>query len=301
MNDPTPPPERPLPDAARTRIRAELLEHAHRHRSTAPRWLVPAGAAAAVALVAGLGYWAISPGGSGPDSLPVTGGGTSGVVESHGPTPQGTSDPSTLPSASGTVSGSEGTTPTPGSSVPASGKPDGGHQVGTGTCPVELENVLKGAQEAVAFPTDAQGGTTSIYVKGEQFSLCDTRAGTTTVTHPLPVVPVDEAQTYRVLSIYPPTDDGYRTVRVAGGRVPDGVTDFDAAYTFPDGHVEHSTTATDSEGHTWWRMVYAYASGGGNETELPGIQVTVSMDGEEHQGIVLGWGVDTCAQANHGC
>jgi hypothetical protein len=58
MNDATPPPERPLPDGSRARIRADLLGHAHENRSSAPRWLVPAGAAAAVALVAGVGYWA---------------------------------------------------------------------------------------------------------------------------------------------------------------------------------------------------------------------------------------------------
>ena len=55
MTDPTPPPERPLSDQARARIRADLLAHAHDHHSATPRWLVSAGAAAAVALVAGLG------------------------------------------------------------------------------------------------------------------------------------------------------------------------------------------------------------------------------------------------------
>ena len=47
MNEPTPPPDRPLPDDARARIRADLLQHAHEHRSTTRRWMVPAGAAAA--------------------------------------------------------------------------------------------------------------------------------------------------------------------------------------------------------------------------------------------------------------
>ena len=40
MTEP-PAPERPLPDEARARIRAELLAHAHENRSSAPRWAVP--------------------------------------------------------------------------------------------------------------------------------------------------------------------------------------------------------------------------------------------------------------------
>src|SRR3954453_7107389 len=76
MTEPPPPPERPLPEASRARIRADLVQHAHDDRSTAPRWLVPAGAAAAVAVVAGLAYWAINPGAE-DAGLPVTGGGSS--------------------------------------------------------------------------------------------------------------------------------------------------------------------------------------------------------------------------------
>src|SRR4051812_14007830 len=77
MTEPTPPPERPLSDRARARIHAELLQHAAQNRSHAPRWVVPVGAAAAVALVAGLSVWAVNAGGSDDEGLPVTGGGSS--------------------------------------------------------------------------------------------------------------------------------------------------------------------------------------------------------------------------------
>ena len=135
MTEPTPPPERPLPDQARARIRAELLAHAHDHRSAAPRWLVPAGAAAAVALVAGLGYWAISPGGSETDGLPVTGGGTSSAA----------ADTPATPTPTGTAHADRGHQPRRGHRRPARGP----CQVGTRSCEEEMANVLEGASLAL--------------------------------------------------------------------------------------------------------------------------------------------------------
>ena len=280
MTEPTPPPERPLSDEARARIRAELLEHAHEHRSATPRWVVPAGAAAAVALVAGLSYWAISPGGSETDGLPITGDGTSSAPATPEPS-------APLPSNEGTA------TPKDPATV----------QVGVGTCPVELENVLKGAELAFDFLVAGEEPTTSTsyWVKGDKFSLCYAFDGSTTVTHPLPLTPQDDVATYRVLSLYPPTKNGYQTIRVAGGIVPAGAEDvFDVAYTFPDGHTEHATKATDAQGRTWWRMIYTYDDGGGNEMEKPEIEVTMSLSGVQRH-YTLAWGEDTCAQANHGC
>ncbi len=291
MAEPTPPPERPLPDQARARIRADLLAQAREHRS-APRWLVPAGAAAAVALVAGLGYWAIDAGGSDPDSLPVTGGGTdtvvtltpSSAVPSSLPSDGASSTPT--PKGPGTISATAGTLP-PGS--------DDAVQVGTGSCETELEFVLKGATLAVQVD-DA----TSFWVKGDRFSLCYVMDGSTTVTHPLPLEPRDDVATYRVLSMFPPTDDGYQTVRVAGGVVPAGATAFDVQYTFPDSHIEAARTVTDDQGRAWWVMARTYAGPGGNEMNQPEIEVRVSLSGVQKR-YTLQWAIDTCAQANHGC
>jgi hypothetical protein len=273
MNDPTPPPERPLPDGSRARIRADLLGHAHENRSPAPRWLVPAGAAAAVALVAGVGYWAISPGGNEADQTPVGGGGSaSGAPATSSPT----ADQTVVPTA-----------------------PTAPIEVATGSCPEELPNVLPGAELALDFPAGHDDGTTSFYVKGDRFVLCDIREGTTTVQQPMRLTPLNDATTYAVSSLFL-GGPGHRAIRVGGGIVPAGAPAFDVAYTFPDGHTERATQATDEQGRTWWRMVYAYDDGGGNEMDKAPIEVTVSFSGAQHH-YTLAWGLYTCAQANHGC
>ena len=286
MTEPTPPPERPLSDQARARIRADLLANAQEHRSVTRRWAVPAGAAAAVALVAGLGYWAINPGGSGTDGLPVTGGGTSSATAT--PSVPSTSDQGTstsMPAAPSTIAESQSTVP-----------PDKDDPVGAATCQEELENVLKGA--TLALEVD---DTTSFWVKGDKFTLCYAIDGSTTLTHPLPLTPQDDVATYRVLSMFLPTKNGFQTVRAAGGMVPAGAEEvFDVAYTFPNGHTEHATKATDAQGRTWWRMAYAYNGGGGSELDKPEITVTMSLSGVQKE-YTLAWGEDTCAQANHGC
>jgi hypothetical protein len=275
--EPTPPPERPLSDQARSRIRAELLRTARENRSSAPRFLVPAGAAAAVVLVAALSAWAISSGSSEPGStsVPVAGGGSSSAPPASGPA-----------SSSATAA----------SSVPT--KPSAPVEVATGTCPEELPNVLPGAEPAFDFPAGGDTGTTSFFVKGDRFVLCDIRDGVTTVQQPMPLSPKGDATTYAVSSLF--LGQGNQVVRVGGGVVPDGAADFDVAYTFPDGHVEHATTAADQTGRVWWRMVYTYDDGAGNALDKTPIAVTVSSS-DTQQHFTLGWGLYTCAQANHGC
>ncbi|HEX5088738.1 MAG TPA: hypothetical protein VFV89_13085 [Nocardioides sp.] len=274
---PTPPPERPLPDRARARIRGELLQYAGDNRSTAPRWLVPAGAAAAVALVAGLAFWAVNAGEPGDEGLPVTGGSSS-----TDPVAASTNAVTTPPSVPETQS-----TTTP---------PEATVQVGTRPCDQELEFVLDGAQL-----TAQLDDSTAIYVRGDRFVLCDTVGGRTTVHKALPLTPRVDAATYAVSTSLEPAQGGFRVTRVAGGVVPDGVTDFDAIYEFPDGHVQHAEVVTDEQGRRWWLMTYSYHEDAGvNETKLPPIRVAVIQDAQEDD-LSLRWGVDTCAQANHGC
>jgi hypothetical protein len=277
MSDLTPPPERPLSDQARGRIRAELVQHAQENHAHAPRWLVPAGAAAAVALVAGMAVWAVNAGGSDENGLPVTGAGSSSVA----PTPSATDVPT--PS----VAETESTVKPPEVTV----------QVGTGPCEDELGNVLRGAELDVRVDE-----LSTFYVKGDRFVLCDTIGGRTTIHKALPLAPAEvDAETYAVSSSFAPAQGGFRVTRVAGGVVPDNAADFDASYEFPDGHVEHSKVVTDDQGRRWWLMVSTYHEDSGvNETELPMIRVTVSYDGFDYR-FPLEWGVDTCAQANHGC
>ena len=279
MTEPTPPPEQPLPEEARARMRADLLAHAHEHRSATPRWLVPAGAAAAVALVAGLGYWAISPGGSEPNGLPVTGDGTSNV-----PSP-----PLTPATPAASDQGTSTPAPADGSAPAATDSPV---TVGTGSCEDELEFVLKGARVAVQVDESS-----AFYVKGDRFVLCDKLGGRTTVHQPLSLTPrIKDVSTYDLSSVI----DGKQVVRVAGGLVPEGSLAYDVEYTFPDGHTERAKKVSDAEGRTWWYMAYTYADPGGNEMQQPAIEVTVSLSGAQYT-YPLQWGVDTCAQANHGC
>ncbi len=87
---------------------------------------------------------------------------------------------------------------------------------------------------------------------------------------------------------------------VAGGEDFDGVASI--TYTFPDGHVERATVGQSG----MWSMVYLPTSGpfavpNLNETTLDPIQVSVDYTDGHSDTFTLQWGVDTCAQINHGC
>jgi hypothetical protein len=283
MSDLTPPPDEPMSEQSRARIRADLLAATQEARasgaSRASRWLVPGVAAAAVVLVAGLAAWAVQVGGD----------------DGSAGTPAASTSTSSAP-----TDATPSETPSQAASAKTTGSPDGGGEAGSGPCVDELTYVLKGADPVAAFP-EADGGTTTFWLKGDRFVLCDERAGTTTVHKPLPMRPVEGVQTYRVSSLFARAKGGgFTTIRVAGGVVPAGIMAYDVSYTFPDGHVEPATTTVDPDGRTWWRMVYAYHDDGGNEMNDSPIRVTVSYSGAQY-GYDLQWGVDTCAQANHGC
>jgi hypothetical protein len=280
MSDLTPPPDEPLPEQSRHRIRAELLESVQRRPDRPQWWVVPGVAAAAVLLVVGLAGWAVTLGGRDSSDAPAA-----TTTASASPTPADESAP-----------GAATETPTETASVPSSpSPPPEGHPAGKGSCAEELVNVLPGAEQAVDF-----GDGTSFWVRGDRFVLCDVRAGTTTVHHPLPMSPADQVSTYAVSSTYPPTPGGFRTVNVAGGIVPEGLMAFDVRYTFPNGGTAAAETTTDEQGRTWWRMVHAFYGDGGNEMDHPPITVRVRYSGVE-KNFELQWGLDTCAQANHGC
>jgi hypothetical protein len=281
MTEHQPPPEEPLSDQARARIRADLLGAAQDRPQGSRRWLVPLAAAASVVLVAGVTAFAVGRGGDGPET-----GGPAGQATA----PTSSAPPDVVPSDDGSQ--------TPPPDTQTSNSPPGVVEAGAGPCPVELENTLKGADLAATYPDDP---STTYWVKGTRFSLCDTREGTTTVHQPLPLEPdLDDVATWRVSSLFVPSGGGFDAIRVAGGVIPDGLVAFDVAYTFPDGHTEHGTTFRDDAGRTWWRMVYRYDDGGGNEMSKPPIDVTYSLSGVQKT-FTLEWGMDTCAQANHGC
>ncbi len=87
---------------------------------------------------------------------------------------------------------------------------------------------------------------------------------------------------------------------VAGGR------DFDGGqaitYVFPDGHVEDAVVGRNG----LWSMVYLATDGvfmdpNTNETLLDPIEVRVRYTSGDIHTFTLRWGIDTCAQLNHGC
>lgn len=263
-DDLTPPPDESLPEQSRARIRADLLAAAQDGRGGGRRWLAPVLAAAAVLVVVGVAGWAVQ----------------AGRDDSSG------GDPVVAPTATGT------TAPDPEPSEPSDKA-----TLSLSTCVDPVGQVLAGAQQAVVFPADDGGGETTIWVAGDSYVLCDVRAGRTIVHKPGSMIDARGVQPFQVSSIYPQTEQGFRTVQVAGGLVPEGAMAFDVSYTFPDGHTEAATTTTDDQGRTWWRMVYAYDGG---EPDPTPIQVTVTLSGVQKE-YSLKPGVDTCAQANETC
>ncbi len=259
-DDLTPPPDESLPEQSRARIRADLLAAAQDGRGGARRWLAPVLAAAAVLLVVGVAGWAVRTGRD-DDGAPV------GVPTSTTTAPD-----------------------------PEPSEPSGKATLSLSSCTDPLGRVLAGAHLAVTFPADDTGGETTMWVAGESYALCDVRAGTTVVHKPVSMTTADGVAPYQVSSVYPRTEDGFRTVQVAGGLVPEGAAAYDVSYTFPDGHIERATTTSDDQGRTWWRMVYSYAG----EPDPTPIRVTVSYSGAQQE-YSLKPGVDTCAQANETC
>jgi hypothetical protein len=282
MSDLTPPPDEPMPDQARARIREELLTAAQ--AGPTRRWLVPGVAAASVLLVAAVASWAVQLGGEGSGEDPSGGGLAPATQQSAEPSHPAASPPE------------ESSTPGSAQASPAQTRADELDDVAS--CRDALPEILPGAEPAVVVPDGA--ATTSFWVKGDRFVLCDVRAGTTTVQHPLPLSPEMSIETFRVSSLYAPTQDGFRSIRVAGGVVPDGAMAYDVSYTFPDGSTEVANTATDDQGRTWWVMVHGAPASGGSEMDDPPIEATVALSGVQRT-FRLEWGVDTCAQANHGC
>lgn len=269
MSDLTPPPDEPLPDQSRARIREDLLRAAQDGPSTTRRWLAPAVAAAAVVLVAGVAAWAVQ----GDDADP----GPAAPATSRTPPP--------LPPPDVSLS----------SGLPDGPTPTGAVQVGTGSCQEELTNTLPGAELAARFDQH-----TSFWVRGDRFVLCDVR-DRTTIHRDLPMTPTQSAETFRVSTRFERAGRGaFDVVRVAGGVVPEGAMAYDVEYTFPDGSVVPAETVTGTDGRTWWRVVHSSSSDGGSEMSGPPITVRLSLSGVQRT-YRLDWAADTCAQANHGC
>lgn len=283
MNPDLTPPDEPLDDAARARIRHDVL--AGLAGLDAPRrprrWLVPVAAAAAVVAVAA------------STAIAVSGGHTDGAAPAD----------TTSPTATGTTAPA----PTP-SDVPTTTRPPRALSYDT-RCAGE-HGFIAGAADVVARSDDPSGSTT-FNVAGDRWQLCTIHGDIVTLHRAQPLGSIDGPDgvgPYRVSEDNVPAGGhGYRPDFVAGGPVPQDARDFQVTYTFPDGHVVPAVTIRGSDGHDWWLMDYPVTEGIllGDAPVSDPIHVEITQAGirasQLMQTFDLRWGTDTCAQINHGC
>jgi len=284
MTDLTPPPERRLDDETKARLRAELIAAtgAPGQTSRTRGWLIPAVAAAAVAGLLAGGTWLLSGGG---DNIGQPAGG--GVAT----TPV---QPAATEETAGQGASAETNPPMPTSTTgPAAINPEG-------ACDREI--TLRGADLTILHPYDLT--TVTIWTAGDRWQVCDTFAA---IDGGVPTVFAEHSGTgdsgADVFALSQNTVDLDGTLRseyVAAGLIPNGVTRI--TYSFPDGTDVDATFEGDA-----WTMVYLPKTGplsGGsnvNYTTLDPVAVQVYFGDDNADEYHLEWGVDTCAQINHGC
>lgn len=339
--DLTPPAEQPMSDDVRAEIRRQLAaatagdDTGHGSRGVAVRWgrwITPAIAAAAVVAVV-LGVFAVratrDDSGSGGDSLqpaaPSTGPATTEPPAATTTPPSSTSTYAapTPTSRVGTVSPTPSQAPVPSttflSGAPTEPSPStvgpGDPGVPTGpvpatSCAQEIaraaEPSLRGA--AVTAERDYGPGTIYLYETKTAWVVCDDLSATDGGA-PTLLSFHDKARRYEPYAVTTAVSENLITNSdgnwvydqfVAGGRDFDGVEAI--TYVFPDGHVEDAVVGRNG----MWSMVYLATDGvfmdpNTNETRLDPIKVRVRYTGGGIHTFNLRWGLDTCAQLNHGC
>lgn len=288
------PGDRPMSDQTRQRIRERLARGASPERGAEVgqprRWsgyAVPAVAAASVAALFAGGMWlaANEPSGGTRESTPMSG-------ASGSPTPGADESPTSTPDDSPTTMG-ETTMTGPPTNIPPEPKLPCTSLV---AAPDEGEGPpIAGARLLAKFPTAAT--TTYIYGSGSRYFVCDDYAsrdggpGTLFAARDRGAAPsagqFEISENYREIGSSGQMEGEY----VAAGAVPEGVTAID--YRFPGGHVEQATIDGD-----YWSMVHVKK--GGYAPDAAPIEVSLTSGGETTS-YTLQWGVDTCAQVNHGC
>lgn len=278
MPDPIPPPEQPMDQATRARIRARLDAGTGGDQAPRPhRWLAPVGAAAAVLLIAATAGYAV-----------------------FRQDPTGTPAPAGASSAVPTVAPPETGLPLP---TGASLLTDGPRST-DGSCAETVPRRLQGAQQVASLRlSDGEAG---VWVAGDRSVVCEDSGGIVTLHRTRSVAPPEtldrdalgfSSSTYS----YPPNP--LLTAYVAGGSLPDGVIDI--GYAFPGGRVEEAVISRDDAGRRWWLMGLVPSDGpladpGTNVLRLDPVRVVVQDPGGRRE-VALRWGHDDCAQVNHGC
>lgn len=302
MTDPLAPPlPEPLDPAVRARLRARVL--ADVEDAAGPswgRWAVPLATAAAVAVV-GTTAAVVGLTADGERSAPDPLGGPP-TTTAAAPSPPAGPSPTRTPSPTLPVLPEEGGTLT---YDPSTGELPGYVDTEPDDCPSEVRFVLKGAEPVVEVVGEASTGT--FLVRGDRWVQCTEGPEAVTVTGDRVLgAPFadDDATPWQVST---DTSDYTRSsmtqLFVAGGPLPEGITGI--AYRFPGGAEERAEVVRDDDGRAWWRMEHVATQGvladpRQSLQDLDPIEVTVSLSGRQVV-VPLRWGVDTCAQLNHGC
>lgn len=302
--DLTPPTLEPLSDEQRHAMRAELLAAVQRPPGAEHRWLMPGLAAAAVVAIVAVGAVVVGHGGDGP----------SGSTNPFAPAGQGGSSvqptPAPLPEPTGHPHTSAPSVSAPGKHVIPRGShvlPTKGLVDETTTCEQEIAALHRAGLDGatVTANRDYGDGKTSLYETKSDWIVCDTLASADGGA-PTLFSPHQKDDAYRpdlstlAVSENFSLDRAWFAQFVAAGRDFDGVQSI--SYAFPDGHTENAVVGETG----MWSMLYVPTSGPladphVNQTTLDPVQVTVTYTGGATDRFTLEWGLDTCAQINHGC
>jgi hypothetical protein len=269
------PPEARLTDDQRARMRAGLMAGTREPVRRPRPWLVPAAAAAAVAVVAaGVTVVGVS----------LSDGEEGGDAGSAGQDTSSAADP---------------TEPVPAETSPAPPEPTYG-PVGQQACDRAVPDYLPGATKAAEY---AYGdvGTTFLYSAGQQWVVCDTWAtedgGVPTITgvHAYGS-PLDE-QLLLISQNYSMNDGVGAQFFAAGAPIP-GVRSIQ--YSFPDGTPAdggHLVDAVFTDG--MWVMQYLMSDAPARAWTEP-VKVAAVFDDGSREEVFL-TELELCAQVNHGC
>ncbi len=292
MNEHDLPDERPLDESTRARMRAELIAATAQPEPRRTSWVAPVAASVAMLVVVGTtGALLAFGGGDKPGGAEV--GPAANSADNMPPDEQTSagagSEQATTSSPEPGAERGESTAADPRSPLPPVTAED------PSTCAADVRSHLGEAREVAAI--DYDGGRASLWYAGPVWVVCDTWAaeadgGSTTLIGARKVdSPVDKS-TFQISENHSNNSSQFFA---AGPAIP-GVAAI--VYTFPDGHVAEAEM-TDQ----MWLMTYLPTEGPLASGRAPSKPVTVKVthDGGQVDDYTLEWGLDTCAQVNHGC
>ena len=225
-------------------------------------------------------------------------------------TSPGATTPSTLPPVTYRTPTAAPGTPGPGSVIPTSGPPAPPSSPGPVSCEDEISHVDQPGLRGATVTAERSYGsrTTSLYETASGWIVCDDLS-TADGEPPTLFSYHDKSKPYQPNTSTLAISENYVTGSdgatdhlqyIAAGADFDGVQAI--SYRFPDGHTEDAVVGRNG----LWSMTYLPTDGilvdpRTSEVTLDPIQVTVDATGGQTSTFTLRWGLDTCAQLNHGC